>query len=97
MLLQAISKCLTPFEIDMEVGSAAGELVGTNPLLTYVRYEVELQEQTLADLGVTVSRKQLESLREMSNGDNREQLFEIGQALAKRDVDEAHFPSRFAE
>lgn len=97
LLLQSISKCLTPFDIDMEVGSAAGDLVGGNPLLTYVRYEVDLQVQALADLGIQVSQDKLKSIREMSDAENREDLFAIGQAAAKRDVDVNHFPQGFSQ
>ena len=97
LLLQSISKCLTPFHIDLQIGSASGDLVGNNPLLTYVRYEVDLQIQALAELGIQVSGDQLKSLREMSHAENREQLLEIGQSAAKRDVDASHFPLVFSQ
>lgn len=97
LLLQAISKCLTPVTIDSEIGTATGNLVGANPLLTYVRYEAELQIDALAKLGVEVSRKRLDSLRDMSDAEHRQQLFEIGQAVASRDVHANHFPSTFSE
>lgn len=97
LLLQSISKCLTPFHIDLQIGSASGDLVGNNPLLTYVRYEVDLQIQALAELGIQVSGDQLKSLREMSHAENREQLLEIGQSAAKRDVDGSHFPLVFSQ
>ena len=96
LLLQAISRCPAPFEIDLEIGSASGDLVGANPLLTYVRYEVEMQKQALADLGIHVSDDNLKSLRKMSDAENREELYEIGQAAASRDVDAGHFPNHFA-
>ena len=78
LLLQSIAKCLNPKKIDSEVGTAAGDLVGANPLLTYVRYEVDLQTESLEKLGVSVSDKKLKALREMSDAENRDQLLEIG-------------------
>ena len=97
LLLQSIAKCLNPVEIDSEVRTAAGDLVGSHPLLTYVRYEVDLQIEALAKLGIHVSGKQLKSLRELSDAENREQLFEIGQAVATQDVDTSHFPANFSQ
>ena len=95
LLLQSIAKCLNPKKIDSEVGTAAGDLVGANPLLTYVRYEVDLQTESLEKLGVSVSDKKLKALREMSDAENRDQLLEIGRAAANRDVVAEHFPTAF--
>ena len=95
LLLQSISKSLNPVEIDMEIGTAAGDLCGAQPLLTYVRYEVELQINALAELGIQVSNDQLKSLREMSDASNREQLYAIGKAAGNRDVEATHFPPNF--
>ena len=97
LLLQAISRCPAPFDIDMEIGSAAGDLVGDNPLLTYVRYEAELQVKALSKLGIQVSSDKLESIREMSDAGNRQQLYKIGQAVASKDVDASHFPTTFSQ
>ena len=96
LLLQAISKCMNPVLIDSDVGNAAGDLVGGNPLMSYVRYEAELQVDALKKLGIDVSSDLLNELRDMSNPEHREQLFKIGQAVARDSVETEHFPEVFA-
>ena len=96
LLLQAISKCMNPHHIDSQIGTAAGDLVSSNPKLTYVRYEAELQVEALKELGVEVSSDRLNELRDMSNPDHRQLLFEIGQAVARKTVETDHFPKVFA-
>jgi patatin-like phospholipase/acyl hydrolase len=95
MLLQAISKTQTPWQIDSEVGDLSGDLLTAAPLLTYMRYNAWLDTNGLQKLGLSDLVEKIDSLREMSNGENRFDLAKIGQAAAKNEVQDSHFPIAF--
>lgn len=89
LILQSISKTETPWEIDGEVGF--GNLITPAPLLTYLRYNAWLDHNGLQKLGLGNMVENLDSLREMSNGENAEDLAVIGEAAAKTQVSDKHF------
>jgi hypothetical protein len=95
LLLQYFSNSPTAVEIDAEVGNLSGDLIASNPLLTYLRYNAELSEKRLEELGFPRSSEDLELLRKMDRADSRHTLFEIGEAAAKEQIEEAHFPIAF--
>jgi hypothetical protein len=70
-------------------------LGGGNPLLTYLRYNVEFDQDWLKDrLDLDVSADQLESLAQMDKPENMDQLIAIGKAATAL-IDEAHFDPKF--
>lgn len=95
LLLQYMSRSETPWHYDDEVGDLSDDLLTAEPLLRYLRYNVWLEESALEDLGLSKLTSKLDSLRRLSAGENREDLFAIGQEAAKRQVLERHFPPAF--
>lgn len=95
MLLQAISKTQTPWVIDTEVGDLSTDLLPPEPLLTYVRYNAWIDTNGLQKLGLGNLVGKIDSLREMSNGENRFDLAKIGEEAAKIEVQYSHFSDAF--
>lgn len=103
MILQWLSKSPTRWQIDMEIGDMADDLISTSEhqdgLLHYLRYNMMLDEEHLNKLNLSekiFSKKQVNELVEMSNAASRFELFDIGAAAAKNEVSESHFPVHFA-
>lgn len=99
-ILQWMSKCNTPWSIDGEIGDLADDLVTSNgdkkALLTYLRYNVWLDADTLKKLmNKDYSAKQIADLVEMSNAESRFELYEIGEKSALKDIVSGHFPESF--
>ena len=95
LLLQAISDTPTPWEIDAEVGDLAGDLLTPEPLLTYLRYDVELDGPGLDELNLGELARNLDSLRDMTRAENVDDLAEIGRRAAQAQIRSNHLPSAF--
>ncbi|MHC4180049.1 MAG: patatin-like phospholipase family protein [Planctomycetota bacterium] len=98
LILQYLSNSKTAWIIDREVGKLDKDLLTDDPALTYLRYDVPLEPQVLGAVGLADLADKLHSLREMSAGQNREDLAEIGNRAAKHDrygVQEDHLASVF--
>lgn len=83
LILQFISKTETPWEIDREVGDMVGDGLTPEPLLTYLRYNVKLDDNPLNTLGLSKMVPKLKSLRNMEVGSNVSDLIEIGERAAQ--------------
>ena len=95
-LLQWMSSSPTARVIDSELGDLRNDLLGGRPLLSYLRYNTELNSDNINQLiPNSVDSKQIESLSEMDAPENMELLHKIGIAMASRDVNESDFPTRF--
>jgi uncharacterized protein len=95
LLLQFLSRTKTPWGIDAEVGDLSDDLLTPEPALTYLRYNAWLDENGLNMLGLNGLASKLDSLREISAGENSVDLATIGEKAAERMVSEAHFPPAF--
>ena len=95
-LLQWMSRSPTARKIDSELQRLDGDLVGGAPLLSYVRYNVDLDAASIhALLGSEATAIPVENLSAMDAPENMEALHLIGIALGRRDVKAAHFPDTF--
>lgn len=111
-ILQWMSSCNTRWCIDSEMGDLSKDLVtadvGNQSLLTYLRYNLWLDQPTLKQLmSKDYSTDQVNKLVEMSNADSRFELYEIGAKAAESGaidasgnvvaskVVESHFPGLF--
>jgi predicted acylesterase/phospholipase RssA len=96
MLLQWMSQSPTARVIDGEVDSLEGDLLGGSPLLSYLRYNVDLAPKSLADLfghdAITIPAANLSA---MDAPENMQLLHKIGVAAGKSRVTGAHFPAAF--
>jgi patatin-like phospholipase/acyl hydrolase len=95
LILQYLSRSATRWEIDREVGDLANDLLTPNPVLTYLRYNVAIDQPTLASLGLNELVPKAEGLREMSDAANRNDLAKIGVAAGAKEVLDEHFPDAF--
>lgn len=95
-ILQWMSRSPTARQIDSEVESLDGDLIGGTPLLSYVRYNVSLDAASIASvLGGQATAVPVENLSVMDAPENMRALHQIGVAVGQRDVQSAHFPATF--
>lgn len=94
-LLQCLSSTPTPWKIDREVGDMSADLLTPEPILSYLRYDVRLEVNSLQELELAELVPKLKSLREMSRAENRDDLARIGEIAAERQVRDGHFPQVF--
>jgi hypothetical protein len=95
MLLQYLSKSQTATAIDREIGDLGHDLLGGRAALSYLRYNVALEADSLRRLGLHDLAGRAVELRDMSRAYNRQDLDAIGVEAARAMVDEAHFPTAF--
>lgn len=94
-ILQYLSRSPTPWQIDSEVGDLEDDLLGPEPLLSYLRYDVCLDEKTMKALDLPELVPRVESLRDMAESENVDDLYEIGRRAARQQVQEGHFDACF--
>ena len=92
IVLQWLSNSPTAHYIDMEIESLKDDYIGNKPLIKYLRYNFAITQNDLNGLGLgkTFTEKDVESLIEMSNAENRHLLYKIGVA-ASSSVKKSHF------
>jgi predicted acylesterase/phospholipase RssA len=96
VMLQWMSASPTARRIDSELGTLEGDLVAGTPLMSYVRYDVELKEAAVDDLlGQDAKTIALENLSAMDAPENMDALHKLGVAAGKRFVKGDHFPAAF--
>jgi hypothetical protein len=96
MLLQWMSTSRTAKIIDSEVGDLQHDLVAGVPLLSYLRYNVDLQANAVRDLDATLrDGARIASLSAMDAPENMEILHRLGVMAGQRDVASDDFPVIF--
>ena len=92
IVLQWLSNSPTAQYIDMEMESLQDDYIGSKPLIKYLRYNFPMTENTLNGLGLgkTYSKADVDNLIEMSNAENRQELYKIGVA-ASSSILKSHF------
>lgn len=98
-LMQWMSRSPTATPIDSEVGDLSGDLLGPEPLLSYARYDIDLTPSAiapvLADLDIPATPEQIDSLWQMDRPANVVVLYELGRAVGRDRLADAHFPESF--
>jgi predicted acylesterase/phospholipase RssA len=94
-LLQWMSTSQTARSIDREMGDLRHDLMGSVPLIGYLRYNVTLAKDVLANLGFNFTDDKIETLSAMDDPGNMTTLQEIGAKAAKRQVRAEDFPANF--
>lgn len=95
-LMQWMSSSHTARSIDGELGDLRHDLLAGGPLLTYLRYNVDLSQASVQSLEpeLTDSEK-IESLSAMDAPENMQLLHTLGIKSGQRDVQDRDFPSVF--
>ncbi len=89
-ILQYLSESPAPRVIDREIGDLRDDLLTAKPALSYIRYNVKLEENELNSLGMQFTDEELKSLREMSHAQNKDVLYEIGSKAAEKYINPEH-------
>jgi len=96
MMLQWLTNCLTPWNIDSAVGDMMVDGNEGPRLATYARYNVLLDEKWIKNnLHVDVTPDRLDKLARMDNPAIMDDLAKFGTMAAKMQVREEHFPASF--
>lgn len=92
VMLQWISQSPTADYMDMEIEKMDGDLLGSKPLISYLRYNFRITETDLNNLGFKriFTDVDVKSITDMSNANNRQLLYEIG-AKASVSIKPEHF------
>ena len=73
--------------IDRELGDLRNDTLGGSALLSYLRYDVELNASELQRLKPDLTDPgDIKGLSEMDDPDNMPLLYDLGQAIGERDV-----------
>jgi hypothetical protein len=95
-VLQWMSSSPTARQIDGELADLRHDLVGGAPLLSYLRYNVDLGRESVRQLDPTLTDSQLiESLSAMDAPENMDVLYRLGILAAERDVKAEDFAPVF--
>ena len=94
-LMQWMSSGRKVSQIDRELGDLSNDLIASEPLFEYVRYNVSFDADAVDKLIPGLSDEQVASLSEMDETENLQVWKELGELAATRDVEETDFPTRF--
>ena len=94
-ILQWMSSSRTARELDREVGDLRNDLVASIPLLTYLRYDVDMQTSNVKALLPQVSERKIAKLHAMDAPENMTTLYDLGKAAAVNRILESDFPAVF--
>ena len=95
-MLQWLTDCLTPWIIDRTLGDMKLDSQSGPQLATYARYNVLLEPGWLkTELEVDLAPDKLAQIAEMDNPRNMDELADLGQLAASRQVRAEHFPAAF--
>lgn len=90
LLCRVFGKCVAGDQLDREVGDLIGKKGPVSPkLFTYMRYNAELTEKGLSDLGL--SGVNPEDVQQLDSVMHIKKLQEVGQAVGKCKVSPEHF------
>jgi uncharacterized protein len=95
-MLQWLTHCLTPWQIDRAVLSMEGDSKSGPQLATYARYNVLLEPGWMkTEMDMEQTPGELAKIAEMDNPANMDELARIGEVAAKKQVKPEHFPAAF--
>ena len=99
-IMQWLSNTQTPYEIDGEMGDLSSDLLSRDPLLTYLRYNLEYSSEWLKEnisLDTPFTDEILTSMELIDNAadQNIQNLTTLGDWAADAQILESHFPASF--
>jgi len=91
-LCRTFGDCLAGCALDREVGDMQGKGGPAAPkLFTYMRYNAELSEEGLNQLGLSASGIRPEDVQALDSVEHISQLQTVGKAVAEKQVKDVHF------
>lgn len=94
-VLQWMSDSPTARPIDRQIGALAGDLMTADPLLTYLRYNVDLNAEATSAIGFDWTEEEVTELRNMTKTKFVNRLDELGRRAAAYQVNQGHFDAHF--
>ncbi len=94
-MLQWMSKSPTAHSIDRQIGALDNDLLAPAPLLSYLRYDVDLTVEGTQALGLDWSESQVSELKAMAETRFVERLAELGRRAATHHVEAGHLGEEF--
>ena len=95
-MLQWMSSSPTARILDRELGELAGDLLNGSPLMSYLRYNVDLRPESVRALDETLAASDMvTSLSAMDLPQNMEALHRLGRLAAAQDVRDTDFGTVF--
>jgi patatin-like phospholipase len=95
-LLQWMSRCPTPWQIDSEIGNLADDQLGAQALLHYIRYDVVLEADWLLEHPkLSYNPAELAKIRMFDRPELLTEWLKIGRRSAELQVKPDHFPAAF--
>ncbi|WP_353711957.1 patatin-like phospholipase family protein [Arthrobacter sp. K5] len=94
-MLQWMSASPTARIIDRELGGLEGDLVNSAPLMSYLRYNVDLRPESVRRLDGTLAAMDTTALSAMDAPGNMEILHRLGRLAAAQDVRDTDFDAVF--
>ncbi len=96
IMMQYFSDSPTARVIDRKFRDLKGEIAGNQASFSYLRYNIELQRETIEALGYSnISDNNLDELGKLDRAENKHTLYEIGMLSAEKCIDELHFSPQF--
>ena len=95
LMMQWMSSSPTARVVDSELGSLNHDLLAAAPLLSYLRYNVQLTETEVNTLRPGLDATRMSTLAAMDNPDNLDVLLELGTAAATGEVKDMDFARNF--
>jgi hypothetical protein len=95
-LMQWLSDSPTAYPIDRDIGTLAADQLAGTARFSYLRYNCRLDPRWIEkELGIELSRAQLEELSEMDEPRNIAQLEQLGARSAEVHMSDGHLPAVF--
>ena len=95
-ILQWMSSSSTARIIDGELGDLGNDLLAGPPLLTYLRYDVDLRKESAQELDPSLNdSKMIDSLSDMDAPENMAALHRLGVLAAGANVNDQDFEAKF--
>jgi hypothetical protein len=95
MVMQWLSSSRTARPFDREIGDLQDDLVGGMPILSFLRYNVDLRRDLVKSLDSTLDDEAIESLSAMDAPGNMKMLHHLGKLAAGRDIQSGDFAPAF--
>jgi hypothetical protein len=95
-LMQWMSRCVTPWQIDSEIGDLSQDDFAGSPHFHYQRYDLVLDREWLkSNLGLDLPTDAVLRLAQFDQPEVAQELLDVGRAAAKARVKSDHFPAVF--